>query len=101
MPSNRKQVFDRFVSTPALIGKTTKDESRFPRVYGEDVREGTRRSRPAGTAWTRVLVPYRCLVCIIQGNQIEFVWSSTAVHHMKECRSTISCSLVPTSIIAC
>ncbi len=55
MPNNRKQVFDRFA--PALIGKTTKDESWFPWVYGEDVREGARWSGPAGTAWTRVLVP--------------------------------------------
>ncbi|KAL0149829.1 hypothetical protein M9458_054877 [Cirrhinus mrigala] len=51
LPNNRKQVFDHLVS----LQKTTKDESRFPRLYGEDVQEGTCRSRTATTTWARVL----------------------------------------------
>ncbi len=36
------KLINSFRFAPALIGKNVKDESRFPRVYGEDVREGTR-----------------------------------------------------------
>ncbi len=100
MPNNRKQVFDRFISLQRSLEKRPKMKVDFlefmEKMFEKAHAEVTRRyslDKSVGTC--------RCSVCIIQGNQIEFMWSSTAVHHMKECRSTISCSLVPTLIIAC
>ncbi len=101
LPNNRKQVFDRLVSLQRSLEKRPQMKVDFLEFMEKMFEKAHAEVAPRQYSLDKSVGTYLCSVCIIQGNQIEFVWSSTAVHHMKECRSTISCSLVPTLIIAC